>query len=177
MINKLAVLFILLLMVLVSAPVFADSWIEPEISEQYSKNNKFRLDIVPAKENKPCSATLFIKNKISKFSQIWSIELKNPVCPSECHISDDGIFVVTLDDWGRMGNTENCIVVYGNKGELICRYALEDVLTEAELKEVPLTVSSRMWNNKDPEFDLKNNRLTLHSVKKIIIDLNTGKLM
>jgi hypothetical protein len=60
-------------------------------------------------------------------------------------ISDDGKFVVTTDDYGRLGVGENVMVIYDSKGKLIRRYGLSAFLSKAEIEKAPRTVSSIYW--------------------------------
>jgi hypothetical protein len=62
-------------------------------------------------------------------------------------VADSGRYVVTFDEWGRVGYGPNVVVIYGPDGEVIKKYALEGLLTEEEISQVTHGVSSRWWRD------------------------------
>jgi hypothetical protein len=59
---------------------------------------------------------------------IWEQNLSNSVSPIETFISDDGKYVVTLDNWFGLGRGDDVIAFY-KKGGQIKKYSLEQALS------------------------------------------------
>ena len=76
---------------------------------------------------------------------LWAQPLSNAVAPVEALVSDTGRYVVTFDNWHSLGYGPNVVVIYGAEGQLLRSFSLEDLLSEAELRLVFRTVSSRWW--------------------------------
>jgi len=132
-----------------TGPVFADLWIEPRPFETASSNGLFVASVVPgdAKRNRP-TLELFKVEDLRRSSQ-WKIELANDWSPYEVLLSDDGQYVVTLDEHGRVGYNE-VVAIYSRTG-LIRSYSLEDFAGDF-LKRArgigllfPESTSSRWW--------------------------------
>lgn len=189
--------FVLLLALFVvgsAQAAFADSWLPPAPMSFFSTDQGFQLYVAPgttevkAEEITPedteygikahpaaeCMATMKKKNEDGSFTDLWTAPLVNPVLPVDALIADDGSFFVTFDDYGSIGTSDNTVVIYYGTGKLIKKYALTELLSEAEYAEVPRTVSSLMWYEGANELDLPAKKLILHTVKDIKIDLETG---
>jgi len=122
---------------------FADSWVAPHEQDYYSSARAYYLHVVPGDGVSRARGTLF--GVACDAPVIWSRELENENAPVTVLVADDGRYVVTCDEWGRVGWGPNVVVIYGPGGELIKKFALEDLLTPEEVAAVPATVSSRWW--------------------------------
>jgi len=120
---------------------------EPNLSDkQYDVNN--------IKEN---YLSTFWANQVKKWEEKrkikfqWNVNLSNMIEPLGVFISDDGKYVVTLDNWGGIGKGDDVIAFYGKKGQ-IKKYSLEEALSirmENELdwgKKFPVSTMSIHWN-------------------------------
>lgn len=142
-----------------------------------SQNKHYRLKVVPgaggvSERNaaSPAIGTLFrLDERNESYSPIWTVRLRNPVVPDLVVVSDTGDYVVTIDDWRWFGNGDNVLVIYGSQGKVIRHFALSDLLTPDQIKELavmhlfyvdePLEVSVRRWF-RDGTIDNKTNTLT-----------------
>lgn len=79
---------------------------------------------------------------------VWSRALANRVAPMDVLVSAEGQRVITFDNYGNLGFGKEVVVFYDEKGDILKQYALEDILSEEEIQQVPRTVSSRWWRGK-----------------------------
>jgi hypothetical protein len=166
------VIIALITILLANLNLMADEW-EKEYKKRYtSQNGIFKLIIVPTyvpknydkeirKRNKkpekylnipmkdtiiPCHAKLL--KKTSNFGilpvLIWEKELTNPTAPYEAIITNDGKYVITFDDWYKLGHGENVMVVYNENGELIKKHRLFEI-TKSPISQLKNTVTSIWW--------------------------------
>jgi hypothetical protein len=167
----------------------ADSWLPPQTKIFSSDNGKYLLQVEPramesfpelpedkaandqkrkaAGLNEDCWATLFAKDDephratSNEFRPAWRQKLVNEVAPMQAIISDDGKYVVTTDDYGRLGDGENVVVIY-SEGELVRRYPLTAFVPKSAIEnyEIPQSVSSIDWAGTH-RIDSKNGLLEL----------------
>lgn len=127
----------------------ADSWLAPYEQDYYSANGVHYLHVVPGDGATHARGTLYRevgdKAEVEEVATEWSRDLLNPHAPHQVLVADSGEYVVTFDEWGRVGYGDNVVVIYGPGGDVVMNFALEDLLTEEEIVEVPHTVSSRWW--------------------------------
>jgi len=135
-----------------AASAAADSWAAPQEEDYYAANDAYYLHVVPGAGVLHARGTLVHVLIGDDVEEVWSRELENPTAPVEVLVARDGRYVVTSDDWGQVGYGPNVVVIYGPGGELVRKFALEDLLTEAEVAAVPGSVSSRWWRG-DNELD------------------------
>ena len=141
-------------------------------SGQYGFNLTFR-------QGKPPEGVLFLlTNWSNKQTTVWRRPLTAP--PAHVLVSDGGN-VITLDLHCRAG-WEHALVVYGEKGQPIADYRLEDLLTSEEIRDRTVSsVSSRNWlAGANFEFE-RNQSVNLFKIslpwgRQIAVDLATGKL-
>lgn len=133
----------------------ADSWVAPHEADYYSATGSYCFHVVPGDGMKPPQGTLsrVIASAGEKVvavreEEIWSQSLPNEVAPVEVLVASDGRYVVTFDEWGRVGWGPNVVVIYGPAGEIVKRFALEDILKPEEVAALVQTVSSRWWGGK-----------------------------
>jgi hypothetical protein len=60
-------------------------------------------------------------------------------------VSDSGNYVVTLDNWHEVGRGDNVVAIYGPEGKLVRQLALSDFLTQQQINQLLVSVSSTWW--------------------------------
>ncbi|MEO1730667.1 MAG: hypothetical protein AAFR64_08010 [Pseudomonadota bacterium] len=147
--------------------VRADSWAPPTTKTYVSQSGEYRFTVEPA----PIESSLtYFREEITAreegvsverpaplgflekledngdWTPVWAAPLVNTVAPVSALVADDGAYVVTFDNWHSVGRGENVIVVYEASGAMVRSVALTDVLGEAYLSALPMSVSSTSWN-------------------------------
>jgi hypothetical protein len=129
----------------------ADSWSKPSTREYPSSNGNCVVIIEPAAKEFRAMATVYRIGSEGR-SFLWNTDLVNSVAPLDAFVTDDGRYVITLDNWYRDGYGDDVLVFYKNGGE-IKRYSLEEIASEfvkeKELKNLykqfAHSRSSRIW--------------------------------
>ena len=176
-----------------AAAARADLWVFPSEQNYYSENDAYYLRVVPGNGDKDASATLYevvVDAEVGGDAlKKWSRDLENPVAPHKVLVADSGEYVVTFGDWGRVGYGPNVVVIYGPEGEIIHKYALEEILTEEEINAVTSTTSSRFWayeHNLDEDEGLLHVRIgyadfdkatSTNARTEITLDVGTGDII
>jgi hypothetical protein len=145
----------------------ADSWDSPKTTDYYSADSSYFLRVVPtfvpAKYHEwlqasvkkkrryaptdtlmvHCHATLL--HRVSQQSvAVWHQDLINRIAPQHVLVSNDGRYVVTLDNWASLGYGLDVVVVYDEKGALRKRVQL-DAVSPYPLNDYWLSISSLWW--------------------------------
>ncbi len=196
------VFLIVMVMLLASGSALADRWALPKISKFFSPNKQYKLILKP----NPTSnwSKVFSNDDNTKeeyfsdgelleliigpaYLHKWKVRLVNSYSPVSAIISNTGKYVVTFDNWHHVGYGDNVVVIYGAQGKLLFKYALEDILTDKEIKNsVPHTVSSRWWHKGEHKLnhegkhyiDEQKGLLVLLTVAgKRFISLKDGKVI
>lgn len=198
--KKLAILITLIFLSGISSAL-ADSWSPPETKEYLSSNKRYKFRVIPRSISGPleyfhdktkgkepagaadpknpdfCTGELYeIKGKESTLR--WKVKLVNDVSPVDAIVSDSGKYVVTFDNWHSMGYGDDVIVVYGEKGKLLYKYRLEDILSYSDIRDfVTSSVSSRWWHEGGHYIDEEKELLVLiTSAGKRVITLKDGNV-
>jgi hypothetical protein len=120
---------------------------------------------------------LFLLDEHGDEVVLWDKPLVNT--PVRVIVLDDGKHVVTVDTFSHMG-WEHSLVIYGEQGQVVADFKLEDLLTPEEIeKNVPKTAAFRLWTEKaDIRALLDANRveIVLAWGRTIKIDMGTGKI-
>jgi hypothetical protein len=114
-----------------------------------------RLKTIPG-----CKGRLERKRKSGAYELVWEGELANALAPVSVLVSDSGKYVVTFDDWHAVGRGRNVVVIYGPKGKLVRKLALEDFLSPRQIGRLPISVSSTWWGSGC--LDDKQEHVVLH---------------
>jgi len=120
--------------------VCADTWLPPKERDYYSGNSKFVAHVTPAKEKAKPLLEVFEIGDAQRLPR-WQCELGNEVAPVQVYVSDDGKWVVTLDEWYKAGYGHHVLAFYSKKGK-IKNYSLEELLnlpepiTKAEIEQM-----------------------------------------
>jgi hypothetical protein len=89
------------------------------------------LDFVPARETYVASGRL---------------ALRNPTAPGEAFITNDGRYVVTLDDIWQNGATANAVVIYYRRENVSRAFRLESFLPPKAVRAIPFyPPGMRVW--------------------------------
>ncbi len=157
----------LLASVLVSQPVYADSWALPTPQTYQSTDKTMRFRVIPSKlasqleyfeekaaedegaeptDRPPARGILERRNALRAWEVVWEKPLVNEVAPVRALISPSGKYVVTFDDWHAVGTSKNTVVVYAADGHLIKVLALRDMVPDFYVEALPRSVSSIDWS-------------------------------
>jgi hypothetical protein len=150
--------------------VRADDWPAPRPRVFASADARHGFKLLPAKpgiENLfgDWDGRLFRVNDDGSDAILWQARM---VCaPHQVFVSNSGA-VVTVDQHGSVGY-EHSLVVYGEAGKVLADYALEDLLSEEEIRDrVSWSVSSRWWT-REAKFSLDEDR------GRFVIEMSWGK--
>lgn len=123
-----------------------------------------------------CKATL-TKVEGIKSTEVWSRYLINNHGPVNAFVSDSGEYVITMDEWHRVG--ELPVVIYGHDGSLIKVHSTESLGLEEDIFRIKMTSSSYWWNEDSVSFFDPSEKyflIRLHWGKWIVLDLSSGNL-
>lgn len=140
----------------------ADSWLPPHTFDTVSENKQYVARITPASKGTKASLTVFAVRS-GRSNQLWQVELSNRIAPSTARISDDGMSVVTLDNWGGVGYGDDVVGIYGQSARLAI-FSLEQLAPpkasdrgigrDNYFGRFSHTTSSRHWREASIEFFL-----------------------
>lgn len=147
----------------------ADSWDAPRTVDYYSADSNYFVRVVPTfipdkyyawrnaslkKKQRyapadtmvvHCHATLFHREGTNKQAVVvWHQNLINRVAPMQALVSNDGRYVVTLDNWASLGYGVDVVVVYDELGLMRKRVNLEAV-SPFPLNRYTRSISSLWW--------------------------------
>lgn len=191
--------------------VFADSWALPEPEKYYSESKQYYIEVVPRqlesqlkyfqdkvanKEpagSKPgvkdnyCKGIFYKRNATGGYEKVWENRLSNDVAPVKALVSNSGEYLVTFDNWHKIGDGDDVVVVYGPGGKMISKMGLADFISPNT--PLPRSVSSIYWGGKH-YIDEKNLLLVLKVIDKwkgsieeepqyrdVKVSLKTGELL
>ncbi len=133
----------------------ADSWMPPKPSVTYESADRDARFIVTTSASPDLlfasSGALYVKKSGSgdaDWPRIWIKPLQNRLSPVTALVANGGWRVITFDNYYSVGYGDEVIVFYDEKGDLLKKYSLESLLSAAELKQVPHSISSRWWRSK-----------------------------
>jgi hypothetical protein len=159
--------------------VQADSWAMPEQTVYQSPNKGCRVTVTPREigsqlryferkiaetEGKAqpqpgfAQAKAECKDQKGRWQKVWSGLISNEVAPVEVLVSNGARRVVTFDNWHQVGYGDNVVVIYNETGQLLGRYALEELVPAEYIEALPHSVSSIHWRG-EPRIDEQANRL------------------
>lgn len=158
----------------------ADSWLPPTPRIFANQWGSHGLKVLPDPKKMfegPAEAILFTLDATGGEQILWKARLVN--LPHRVLLTPTGKHLVTIDTYGSLGY-RHAVVIYNERGQALGDFALEDLLTAAELNsKVMKTTSSRHWTD-GAQFnftdDLNSFEIALKWGRTIRFDLNTGKL-
>lgn len=163
----------------------ASTWKRSEPREFSSSSGSHILKVEPKASNSwepgHCLGTLF-KVSEGRRQQVWSRHLINDNSPYTAFVSDSGNYVVTMDEWGRIGKLP--VVIYGSNGELIQVHSCESLgLTGKDIGmdiiKIEMSTAGFLWSKDAISFfDPSEEKflIRLHWGKWLVFDLRTGEL-
>ena len=95
--------------------VHADSWGPPRPFERYSANSNFVARVNPSSKSLPAMVEVYSANPATR-SKLWGCDLVTTRAPLDIRLTDDGLYVITLDNWGGAGYGPNVLGFYGSNG-------------------------------------------------------------
>ena len=193
---------LLLLITFLSSSARADSWSLPTKRKYYSGDRKYCLEVIPKqlvnqlsyfrdkadgkadagavkglKDNR-AKAIFYVSESIG-YSKKHEFPLVNEVSPVNAVVSADGKYVVTFDNWHRVGYGDDVVVIYQSDGKLVKKFGLADLFTESDIRSFVHTASSIWWGT-GHYIDDKNEILHLkagpeEAGREVTIELATGQ--
>jgi hypothetical protein len=151
------------------ASMQADSWSLPKKEKYYSANKKYYLEVTPKKlesqlkyfedkvegrenagalkeiKNNRARGAFYARSAVIGYSKKSQFPLLNEVSPVSALVSNNGAYFVTFDNWHSVGYGDNVVVIYQSNGDLIKKFALDELLTKSDIETLPRSVSSIHW--------------------------------
>ena len=181
-------LALLLLISFVGSSVIADSWGPPQKRNYYSADKKYCLEVIPRllesklnfndKDNY-ARAIFYVRESNGSYTKKSVFPLVNQISPVNALVSADGNYLVTFDNWHRVGLGDDVVVIYRSNGTLNKKFSLEDLFTEVDVKSFFRTASSRWWGSHhylDDEKNILHLKPALEGrSREVMIDLASGQ--
>jgi len=153
------VFFILFVLLSGIRAVYADDWGWPVEKDYFSENNRFVAHVTPPKylkKDKPLLEVFEIKN--TQRVSLFRYRIDYMQVPVEVYVSDDGEYVVTVNEHGKVGYGGHVVAFYEKKG-CIKNYSMEEILhlpkniSNMEISElIPHSTTSRWWDQNSIKF-------------------------
>lgn len=143
--------------------IYADTWACPPNVDYVSENKLFVAHVTAG--NKPFVEVFHIKG--SEKSPLWKCTLGNDYSPGQAFVSDDGKYVVTINECSRSvyGGLGDYVVAFYNKEGLVKNYSLEQILHYPDEidqwefgKLFGRSASGRSWAYRPVIFDEHNGK-------------------
>jgi hypothetical protein len=168
----------------------ADTWAAARTTTYKSANGTHRFTTIPPgdkgnpetdRKKARCFGRLEKKQKDGSYTPVWEKQLSNEVSPVSALVGEGGDYVVTFDNWHRVGRGDNVVVIYGPKGKLVRELGLRDFLTGDEVTRLPNSVSSTWWGE-GHVLDEKNGCVVLKvkgdtKAKEVRLRLETSRVV
>ncbi len=131
----------------------ADSWAAPATQVTLSSNGVYRVTIVPRSWGVEAPSPQMREPALARVERrtarswrpVWEQHLVNRLAPVRALLADDGGHLVTFDNWGNAGFGEDVVVIYDDRGRMVRKLSLEEILPAAYFRHLPRSVSSRWW--------------------------------
>ncbi len=139
-----------------------------EVTKTYSPNRKYCLEIIPKGcegNDSTCLGRFYALDNQYNYQLVWSRNILNTVSPSRAIVSNDGDYVVTMNEWTMGDNSDKILVVYGPGGKLIRNFTLNEIAGKDEIDSMKLSDNRRWWREKI--YSLKDSNIfTIQTVVK-----------
>ena len=159
---------ILLALFLLPLEIFAD---QPRYSDLFtSKNGSYDLKLITPYDGRPQEWSL-----IESSTKRFLYRIKADIATMTVLVSDDGRYVVAVDDYSEQDDRENPTVLqFFGYGKLLCSYRLGDLL--ANPKVISVSASHFRWLL---QFETKEGKLNFktYELDDFVIDATTGKIL
>jgi len=168
--NAANALLILAALAAAPSPTVADTWAPPTTEVTLASKGQYRVTVVPrpitgplgyfqdkTKGAEPAGQPKHAAQKspiarVERFvsagnwRMVWQKPLVNDVAPPSVLLANDGLFLVTFDNWHSAGFGDDVVVIYDRYGNLVRKLSLEQILPAAYVNHLPRSVSSRWWS-------------------------------
>lgn len=150
------------LLVLAPCAVKGDSWAPPAVKEYTSDSGDYSFTVEPLLPGTPLFSfegrstgqadvgadSEYPKGRLVSPSGevLWERKLVNEVAPASALVSASGRFVVTFDNWYSLGYGSNVVVIYGQRGQVIRKHSLGDIVGPQRASEFQRSISSIWWS-------------------------------
>lgn len=142
---------LLLALLLLPLPAFADTWPLPQRTETRSPDGMHVLVVTPGSfgtegpdglgSRRPCRGALYHQSGLQR-ELVWEADLTPEAAPVATLVATGGDFVVTLDNWGGAGYGPNVVAIHGGDGSLVAQRSLAEALP---LLLTALRAGGRTW--------------------------------
>jgi hypothetical protein len=160
---------------LLAAPLWGDKWPIPTPRVFGSQRGGHAFKVLKPEFGGVSEGVLFHLDGEGKEQIVWQVRLVNT--PHQAVVDEKGRFVATIDTYGNLGFAHS-LVIYGEQGQVICDFQLEDLLSKEEIETKLLhSEYSRCWaEHADFEFQDDHLAIRLHWGKSLRVELASGKL-
>ena len=167
---------------------YADTWAGPVERLYLSENKQFVANVIPAKDDNSAMLKVFqIGGNIGWIH--WQCDLGNEGAPQEVFVSDDGKYVVTVNENSSRvhGGMGDFVLAFYQRQGLIKNYSLEqimhypDKIDEKEFhKLISHSVSGRQWVSMPMLLEQYNGKLyfcvwLLYGQRWLVWEVSTGE--
>jgi hypothetical protein len=155
--RPLAIAWLILMLLGVTAGVEADEWVGPIVREVFSASRDWFVRVVPGKNEgdstrvagaaKASNATaeFYRRQEDRSYRLVSERALANPVAAVDFLVTDRG-YLATVDNWGSIGYGK-VVVLYSPRGDLIQAFELKDLFSADEIEKFAHSVSSIWWRS------------------------------
>lgn len=156
-----ALFFLLIVTAMFSATGRADDWAPASKRKFYAANQKYYLEVIPAsyfggrvnnkksggdlRRTNTARAVFYARHEDGTYVQRAEFPLLNKVSPVSAVVSNNGEYFVTFDNWEGVGQGDDVVAIYHSDGSLVKKFALNDLLTESDIKTLSRTTTSIWW--------------------------------
>ncbi len=147
------ILVLVLVVITLARVTYADTWARPVEQLYLSQNKQFVAQVTPAKDKSPATLKVFLVRGLEGWIS-WQCTLGNEGAPQDVFVTDDGRYVVTVNENNSRvhGGFGDYVIAFYNKAGVIKNYSLEQILhypddiDEREFTKLfSRTVSGRQW--------------------------------
>lgn len=173
---KAHIFLICAVVVVVSNPLLSEQWPVPTPRVFGSPWGNHGFKLLKPEFGGNSEGVLFRLDAEGVEQVIWQAKLVNT--PHQVIVDDEGKYVATIDTYGILGHAHS-LVIYGNHGQVIRDFRLEDLLTTEEIaSQTNHSESSRVWAHQaHTDIEREHLVLRLRWGKTIRVDLSSGKLL
>jgi len=161
------ILVLLFIVVTSNKVVHADSWARPVEQLYFSENKQYIAQVIPAKDDNPANLKVFLVRNREGWI-LWHCKLGNEGAPQDVFVTDDGKYVVTVNENSSRvhGGMGDYVLAFYNRKGLIKNYSLEQILhypdriDQKEFRRLAIrSVSGRNWVSRPMFIDSYGDRL------------------
>ena len=135
--------------------VLGDEWPAPKALHIFSEDGQYFVRIVPGDTTRnagdPSAAhpgryahgEFYVRQRDRSYRLVADVALQNPINPVSAAVTNKG-YLITFDNWHNAGYGK-VVAMYTNRGKVIRAYTLEELYSQAQILDLPLSASSRWW--------------------------------